>query len=480
MHTTLCETPKKHSKQPAPLVGPQSLRPRFSSAQLLKRFRQLFSPDLVALWLQSSPASFYERLFTPLIVLWYLVFQCLHPDHTLGPVLADAFEGGADSLSPSGKCLSRLLKSTATTSYSDARQRLPLDLLSQALQHSGREIRSWAQNIKWQGWNVILLDGSTVRLRPWGNIAQCFPPHSHSGKERYWCLMRVVVGFCLTTGVVVGTNCAALAVSEQALAARLLPFLLPSSLIVADRNFGVFSVVQAAVAAQAAVLVRLTKVRAGKLAHSQKVSLRREMDLAIQWEPTRQDQTDPKLSRQPVAGRLLALRVQRPGFRPQTLYLFTTLQDPKTYPPNHLLDLYGRRWQVELNLRFVKTQMQLATLNCKSAEMAQKEWMAGMLAYNLIRSIMVSSAASCQISVQTLSFSRTRQFLCKWIQRHGWQQATPLAAWKRLLHFVSRCRQPRRRRTRDPEPRAIRVFRGHFPRLTGLRSAARQKLKRKS
>ena len=53
------------------------------------------------------------------------------------------------------------------------------------------------------------------------------------------------------------------------------------------------------------------------------------------------------------------------------------------------MDLYGLRWHIELNLRYLKTQMRLTQLECKSAAMAEKEWVAGLLAYNLIRAAML-------------------------------------------------------------------------------------------
>jgi IS4 transposase len=45
------------------------------------------------------------------------------------------------------------------------------------------------------------------------------------------------------------------------------------------------------------------------------------------------------------------VEVQRPGFRTQTLYLFTTLTDVAQYSAADLLALYGVRWHAELNLR---------------------------------------------------------------------------------------------------------------------------------
>lgn len=141
---------------------------------MFQRFRNLFGLRLIGRWLQSSPSTFYDRLFTPLVTLWYLVFQRLDLDPSLDRVLVDAHAGGADALSPRGKRLSVGIKSLATTAFSDARQRLPLAVIHQALVHSATEIRAWAQNTCGQDWTVVLLDGSTVRLRSWGDIRPKF------------------------------------------------------------------------------------------------------------------------------------------------------------------------------------------------------------------------------------------------------------------------------------------------------------------
>lgn len=434
----------------------------------------------MAQWLRECSLHWYERAFTPLIVLWYLLFQRLHPNHTLSQVIADAFSGGADSLSLKNKPLSKQLRSTATTSYSDARQRLPLHVLGAALKHSAQEIRSWAQNITWRGWNVVVLDGSTLRLRPYGDIPQRFPPHGTRSKTPYWCLIRVLVGFCFTTGLVVASAVAATSVSEQALAAKFLAQLLPQSLVIADRNFGVFSVVQAAAAARAEVLLRLTQVRAGRLAGVCHAKLRSGLDLPIRWTPTRSDKIDPHSPIQAVPGRLIVLRIQRRGFRPQLLCLFTTLTDPHTYSTADLLDLYGVRWHAELNLRYVKTQLELHALESKSADMAQKEWMAGLLAYNLIRSVMVAAAAHAKLPVHVLSFTRTRDFLWAWLARLCPSALRDPLAWNRLLDLVAHCLQPKRKKPRPNEPRAKRDYAEVFPPLRGDRATARKNINPKS
>jgi hypothetical protein len=475
-------TPKKRRKSnscppPDPASTP-SLRTRFSTRQLLAKFRSLLPVSVLASWLRESPCSFYERAFTPLITLWFCIFQRLGTDHTLSNVLSDARDGGADRLSPRGKPLSKELRSKATTSFSDARQRVPLEVFAKTLRRSGRQIATWTDELLWLGWNVVLLDGSTFRLRPSGDIPQDFPPHrpGNCKKPPYWCVARVLVAFSLATGAVLDCAMGSLKTSEQALTATLLTGLWVKSLFLGDRNFGVYSVVRTIVAAQGQALVRLTKVRAARLARSNGLCLYDGLDAPVLWTPTASDQCPKGLSRQPVPGRLLVLRAHRPGFPPLTLYLFTTLTDVRIYSPTALVQLYGQRWRVELNLRYLKTQMDLDFLNCQSANMARKEWLAGLTAYNLIRSIMVAGAARAQISVHILSFSRCRQLFLTWLIRWSSRpHQTP--RWERLLENVAGARLPRRTKPRPPEPRAIRALRKDFPRLDGDRAAARQKLK---
>jgi hypothetical protein len=465
-------TPPRH---PPALAG---LRTRLSVPKLLAQFRSLLPASLLASWLASAPQSFYQRAFTPLITLWYCIFQRLGVDHTLQHALSDARDGGADRLSPRGKPLSQRLRSLATTSLSDARQRLPLAVFGQTLRRSAQEISTWTEDGLWLGWKVVLLDGSTFRLRPLGDIARHFPPHrpGNCKKPPYWCVVRVLAAFCLQTGVVLDCALGSLQSSEQALTAQLLTGSWPKSLFVGDRNFGVYSVVRAIVGARGQALVRLTRSRAKRLARSARLRLVPGQDAPLTWIPTAHDQCPAGLSREPVSGRLLVLRVHRRGFPPLTLYLFSTLTQVQTYSAKALVQLYGQRWRVELCLRFVKTEMELNFLDCQSADMARKEWLAGLIAYNLICSVMVAAAARAQISIHILSFSRSRQLFLTWLLR--WVvQPREVRRWERLLTDIARVRLPRRAKPRPPEPRAIRAFQKYFPKLEGDRTTARKNLK---
>jgi hypothetical protein len=338
--------------------------------------------------------------------------------------------------------------------------------LAQALSLQGRQIIGLSPATLWHGLVLALLDGSTVRLRPHGRMAKEFPSHGNQHRRPYWCLMRVVVGFCALSGAALDCAIGSLHISEQVLAGRIILDSLAKGLFIGDRNFGVFRVAQAARQAGQHVLLRMTDSRARKL-------LGRALaagDHEVRWEPTRQDQLQPACSKEPLAGRLLVVWLQRQGFRSQRLCLFTTLPNTAQFPLQELVRLYGLRWHIELNLRYLKAQMDLAQLEAKSPEMARKEWLAGLLAYNLIRAAQLCAALQKGISPLTLSFSAVRRRLEDWLRQFGRTKRQACARWAETLQQMGQCRLPRRRQPRPSEPRAQRHLRLPYLPLYGSRA----------
>ncbi len=448
--------------------------------QLLHLFAQLLALDAVEHSLDPSRRRFYRRVWCPVVTLWYLIWQRLRPDHTLQAVVSDARRGGADTLRPGGhKPLSQRIRSTATTAYSKARQRLPLVWVKAAFTSLAQRLAALGPPPPPDTLPVQLWDGSTVRLRPHGDIPKKFPPHRTRRKKSYWCVGRVVVGFCAASGVALAAQMSWLHTSEQALAVRLILASAAAALHVGDRNFGVWRVVRAAAQSGGQALVRLTRVRAGKLAAGRR--LKPGLDLAVEWTPSRHDQVDRGLKKKSVAGRLVVVRVRRRGFRPQTLCLFTTLVDAAAYPPERLVALYAVRWQVELNFRTVKATLGLAQLEVKSADLAQKEFYAGLMAYNLVRGLMGVGARVAGCAPSPLSFATARTQLVAvlatvWL---GWvPPERRQEQWEWLVGEVSRGRLPRRRQARASEPRAQWYEPQVFPHMQGTRSQARRQLKK--
>src|ERR1035438_10326377 len=140
--------------------------------QLLASFRNLLPGRRLRRLPSLAQAHFYDRLFNPVVTLWYLIFQRLQVDSTLQAALADAWAGGADRLR---RGLSRKLRSLATTALSDARQRLPLSFLKEVLGLQADRILGLDPKTQWRGFGLRLMDGTTLRLRPYGDIPKQFP-----------------------------------------------------------------------------------------------------------------------------------------------------------------------------------------------------------------------------------------------------------------------------------------------------------------
>lgn len=86
------------------------------------------------------------------------------------------------------------------------------------------------------------------------------------------------------------------------------------------------------------------------------------------------------------------------------LTLATTSLDVNEVAKAELIDLYGKRWQIELDFRAIKTVMQMDVLRCNSPDMARKEIAVHLLGYNLVRTAMAQAARLAHLLPRQLSF----------------------------------------------------------------------------
>jgi hypothetical protein len=103
--------------------------------------------------------------------------------------------------------------------------------------------------------------------------------------------------------------------------------------------------------------------------------------------------------------------VEQKGLRSKTLAIVTTLLDVTFYTKAARASLYRRRWSIELNFRHIKTPLGMELLRTKTPEMAKKEVLIYMLAYNLIRSWIGTAKQIYHIDIQRISFKGTVQHL---------------------------------------------------------------------
>jgi hypothetical protein len=116
-----------------------------------------------------------------------------------------------------------------------------------------------------------------------------------------------------------------------------------------------------------------------------------------------------------VSVRIIHCKIEDPGFRAKQFTLVTTLLDTKRYPDKAIIELYLRRWQVELNFRDIKRTLGLDVLRTKTPELIEKEIYMQAIAYNLVRAVMVMSADQYNEDLQRMSFKGTVDTLRQWV-----------------------------------------------------------------
>ena len=160
----------------------------------------------------------------------------------------------------------------------------------------------------------------------------------------------------------------------------------PGSILVGECNFGVFSIAWQARQRGLDVVIRLTGERARKLCGE---PIPAEGERVVRWTPSRFDgrRQGGMPEGAAVEGRLIALRIGK-GQSQEWLYLFTTVALPQA----EVLAWYGKRWNIETDLRSLKRTVRLHHIAVRNESMMKKELLTAVAAYNLVRAVMALAA----------------------------------------------------------------------------------------
>ena len=109
--------------------------------------------------------------------------------------------------------------------------------------------------------------------------------------------------------------------------------------------------------------------------------------------------------------RELRYKVEMRGVRTREITLVTTLLDNTAHPAAELAALYGRRWEVETNLRHLKQSLGMDILHTKTVDGVQKELAMFAIVYNLVRLVMLESAKCQDVAPERISFTDALRWL---------------------------------------------------------------------
>lgn len=438
-------------------------------------FSNILSKELVLGTLGSLGVRYYDSLYNPVVTLWIFLTQAISAD----PSLAAAVEGFlAWRL---GQGLSAC--STNTGGYSRARGRLTEQLLGTLTRKTGRELaRQAIPEWLWKGRHVKLFDGSTVSMPDTARNQAAYPQQASQKPGVGFPLARIGVLFSLSVGSVLDLGLRRWAgkfQSELAILRDMWDSFDSGDVLVTDRLLCSHM--------EIAVLKSLGVDVVARMHAKRKVDFRRGKQIGfedhlVSWKKPRQPEwmSNEQYAALPdeMVMRELRYCVQKNGFRPTTIVLATTLLDAEQYPWDDIADLYRQRWNAEINLRSLKTIMQMDVLRGETPEMVRKEIWARVLAYNQIRTVIAQAAAKHDKHPNNISFKRALRTVEHF--RATLATATPQTLpriYEHLLHVIA-SHEIGDRPGRE-EPRCVKRRPKPYPRLTQPRNEARTASRKK-
>ena len=369
-------------------------------------FNLLTGPELLGK-IEAILPTHRERLFPPTETLSMFLAQALSQDRSCQKAVDEA------SLKRLAAGMSAC--STHTGAYCRARKRLPMTMVRTLACHTGGCISTRApQSWRWQGHPVRLVDGTTVTMpdTPANQAAYPQPDSQKPGLGFPMCRMVGIV--CLGSGAMLNVAVGRYqgkGGDEQTLLRSILNTLVSGDLLLGDANFATYFLLCAlrergieAVFEQHGSRQRTTDFRRGqRLGARDHLIVLPKPALKPHWmSQSDYDQAPPSI----------VVRELRTGGKT----LVTTLTCPKTTTKAALKSLYRNRWHIELDLRNIKTTLEMGQLGCRTPSMALKEIWVYMLAYNLIRLMMAQAALLNDCLPRQISFKHTVQIWIAWTQ----------------------------------------------------------------
>lgn len=373
-------------------------------------FAELLPAEYLGRLLQEQDAFFYDRLYTPLVTLAMFLSQCQDADSSQRQAVARLIAHRVAQQRPA--C------SSQTGAYSKARQRLPEKLVAELTRYTGKQLLTEAPaGWSWHGRDVKIIDGSTASMPDTEANQNEYPQMACQKPGVGFPILRFLVVFSLTVGTVLDAAFCPYQgkqTSELALFRRLHGSIDAGDVVLGDRHFCSYFEIADLKRRGADVVLRQHQCRITDFRRGVRLG---RYDHRVVWKkPARPDWMDEESYQEfpdELVMREARMHIKGKGrkVRTRTITIATTFTDPQEVCKSGLAELYRRRWQAELNLRSLKTVLQMDVLRCKTPEMVRKEIWAHLLAYNLIRTVMAQVAQTYKVEPWRISFKATLQTL---------------------------------------------------------------------
>jgi hypothetical protein len=177
--------------------------------------------------------------------------------------------------------------------------------------------------------------------------------------------------------------------------------------------------------------------------------------------------------------RELRYTVTEKGRRTKNVEIITTLSDAEQYTTEDIAELYGFRWNCELDIRSLKSNLNLGHLRCKTPQMIERELWTTILGYNLIRATAAGAALLHGKQPRQISFTCTCQLvLASWMLLSCQRNPDVLDDFiPHVLEQLASCEVANR--PNRLEPRVLKRRRHGYKLMTKPRDVLRAELQKK-
>lgn len=354
-------------------------------------------------------------IFSTQIVLWAFLAQTLRDGKGVACSAAvvdiAAYMLQTDQDPPSGD----------TGDYCRARAKLSLAALRRLVRESSRQLEgAIAPSWLWKGLHAKLVDGFTFTMPDTPENQKAFPQLRSQLPGVGFPMARACSVMSLATACVCDVAIGPYEgkeTGENALLRGMLDTFEENDLVVFDRCYCSFMMLALLSLGGVHVCTRLHQRRRSDFRRGRRLG---PGDHLITWtrpaRPSWMSQEQYDRIPETLTLRELQFDVTAPGRRVETLVVVTTLTDPEAYSKEEIAELYGFRWNVELDILQIKQTLHLDHVRCKTPEMVRRELWVTLLAYNLIRKVIATSAAVHEKQPRHLGFTLACQsILASWM-----------------------------------------------------------------
>lgn len=403
--------------------------------------------------------EYRDRRYSPLVVLHMFLRQVLSKDRSLKNAVAEAWAMG----------LIDKESSENTAGYSKARGRLPIELVRELFSVVVEEMEKRVPK-QWLcgGRPMKLVDGTGIVLKDTAKNREEFPQPSSQKKGAGFPQARMVAVISLSIAAVLSVAIGpheGKGTGEHALLRQILGCFRKGDIMIADSYYPSYFLVAAL--KQMGVDFVCEQHGARNTVFQRGTHLGK-CDHLVKWiKPARPEwMTEEEYESVPDE---LLVREVRVGKK----VLVTSFVSPDEFSKDDLGEMFKSRWNVELDLRNIKTTLGMEELACQTPDMCEKELCIYMLAYNMIRLIMAEAAVRAKVQPRQLSFKFAVQQWLAWGKRCA--RLDTAEGLDLLFRRIGRVRVGTR--PGRVEPREAKKRPKAFPRMKTTRQAAIEKIR---